>query len=264
MRRLILFRFHRNFDVCLNRLKLLRRLNPGIPIHGFYGGESSDLEEARRQLAPYMQEIWEIPVASGEWKWKNGDIAIQQWYRSRGKDLEFDVLHTVEWDLLILAPLNEVFGDAGFKGVALTGVTPLDRIGATWHWTSVEPAASEWVKLKEHLRVSRGWNGPYVACQGPASVLSREFLEAYAREDVPELGNEEVRMAIYAQALGFGVTPLPHIYREIQDPVEMEFFNCECIPISGKTIRRELKKADGRRVFHPYMKRFRRLRWGLY
>ncbi len=264
MRRIILFRFHRRFHICVNHLAHFKRVNPDVPIHGIYGGEPSDLEEASRALAPYLEEIWEIPVSSGEWKWKNGDLAIQLWFRSRGKDLEFDVVHTMDWDLLILGPLDEIFGDAGYQGVALTGVTPLERVGAKWYWTSVEPAASEWVKLKEHLSVTKGWNGPYLACQGPASVLSREFIEAFSAEEVPEYGNEEVRMAIYAQALGFRVTPLSHIYREIQDPEEMKFFNCECIPIKAKTIRSELKKADGRRVFHPFLKKFRRRKWWLF
>ncbi len=37
--------------VCQNRLRLLRRRNPGVPIYGLYGGPSSDDAELRRRAA---------------------------------------------------------------------------------------------------------------------------------------------------------------------------------------------------------------------
>jgi len=52
------------------------------------------------------------------------------------------------------------------------------------------------------------------------------------------------------------VAGLPHIYREIKDPKEMEFFKCEKLLIEERTIRSELLKPLGRRVFHPYRKPF--------
>jgi len=176
------------------------------------------------------------------------------WYRQEGRQLAFDMLHLVEWDLLLLASLDRIYGETGRNGVALTGLTPLERIQGHWYWTSVEPYAAQWRQLRERVRARHGWDGPYFACQGPANAFSKAFLERYSQEEIPELVHEELRLPLYAGALGFEVAGLPHIYREIKDPGEMKFFNCEKLAINQLRIRWELLKPSGRRVFHPYRK----------
>ncbi|WP_005036347.1 hypothetical protein [Holophaga foetida] len=76
--------------------------------------------------------------------------------------------------------------------------------------------------------------------------------------------HDELRIPLYAGALGFEVAALPHIYREIKASEEMQFFNCKKIPVRESTIRRELAKPDGRRVFHPCARRFRLKKWWLF
>lgn len=256
LQRLIVFRFHTAFGLCLNRLEHLRRFNPGVPIYGLYGGEPAGLAEARGSLAGYLEHVWEVPAADALWKWRHGDLSLLRWYRELGRTLAFDVLHLTEWDLLVLGNLDEIYGAAGSDGVALAGLTPLEQIQAHWTWTTRPVAASRWALFRELVRERHGWEGPYLACQGPASVFSRAFLDRYSREDPPDLVHEELRVPLYAQVLGFPVTPLPHIYRTIRDPVDMQFFNCEKQAIEERTIRGELAKADGRRVFHPYYDTF--------
>jgi hypothetical protein len=257
LKRVILFRFHGSLDICENRLEILRRLNPGTSIIGLWGGDRAGLQKARKALAPHLEGIWDIPVESSLWKWQHADLALLMWYRHEGRHIPFDMLHLVEWDLLLLASLDRIYEEAGRNGVALTGLTPLERLQHDWYWTSVEPYASQWRQLQRHVREQYGWHGPFFACQGPANAFSKAFLERYSREDVPELVHEELRLPLYAQALGFEVAGLPHIYREIKDPVEMEFFNCEKLLIKERTIHSELLKPLGRRVFHPYRERFR-------
>ena len=254
MKRIVLFRFHKDLNICINRLKLLHRFNPGIQIIGLWGGEASGFQEAQATLAPYLDHVWDIPVASPEWKWKNGDLSLMMWYRQLGKDLSFDMLHLLEWDLLVLDSLDNVYGAAGRKGVALTALTPLERIQDHWNWTAHEPLRSEWHQLQQHVKDLHGWQGPYFACQGPANAFSKAFLDRYAQEDIPELMHEELRLPLFAQAYGFELTGLPHIYREIQHKKDMRYFNCEKILIKKKVIRWELLKPSGRKVFHPYQK----------
>ena len=257
MKRIILFRFHDAFDVCINRIAYLRRFNPATSVFGLYGGSHSAFPEALRALSGHLDGIWEIPVESPKWKWQHGDISLALWYRSVGRHLPFDMLHLAEWDLLLLGNLDDIYGPAGAEGVALTGLTPLARIQHKWHWTTKEPLATQWNQLRDHVERRHGWKGPYLACQGPANAFSRAFLERYSREELPELAHDELRIPLYAQALGFSVDPLPHIYREIQDPAEMTFFNCERRLIEERTIRRQLATPMGRRVFHPYREIFR-------
>jgi hypothetical protein len=257
LKRIILFRFHGSLDICANRLAILHRLNPGTRILGLWGGDRASLPEARQALASHLEEIWAIPVESSLWKWQHADLALLMWFQMVGRHLPFDMLHLVEWDVLLLASLDQIYGDTGRNGVALTGLTPLERLQHDWYWTSVEPYVTQWRQLQQHVRELHGLHGPYFACQGPANALSRAFLERYAQEAVPALVHEELRLPLYAQALGFEVAGLPHIYREIKDPGEMAFFNCERLLIKERTIRSELLKPQGRRVFHPYRKRFR-------
>ena len=57
MKRIVLFRFHKDLNICINRLKLLHRFNPGIQIIGLWGGEASGFQEAQATLAPYLGRI---------------------------------------------------------------------------------------------------------------------------------------------------------------------------------------------------------------
>lgn len=254
MKRIILFRFHDSLDVSANRLELLRRYNPDTQIVGLWGGDRSGFQKARQALASRLDHIWEIPVESPRWKWQHADLALLMWYRHEGRHIDFDMLHLVEWDLLLLASLDQIYGETGRNGVALTGLTPLERIQHNWYWTSVEPYATQWRQLQKHVHDRYGWQGPNFACQGPANTYSKAFLERYSQEEIPELVHDELRIPLYAQALGFEVAGLPQIYREIKNPKEMKFFNCEKRPILECRIRWELLKPRGRRVFHPYQK----------
>ncbi len=252
MERILLFRFHDHLEVCINRLQLLRRLNPDVRMFGLYGGPSSRMLPAQEALGDYLESIWEIPVASTEWKWRHGDLSLIWWFKQVGHKIPFDILHLVEWDLLVLSSLDEIYGTRGLNGVALTGLTPLEKIQHTWWWTAHPPHALEWKQLKHHIQEQYGFKGPYLACQGPANAFSRAFLERYSKEKVPQLAHEELRLPIFAHVLGFEVEPLAHVYREIRDRHEMQFFNCEKLPIQPMTIQQELQNPHGRRVFHPF------------
>ncbi len=257
MRRIILFRFHDSLEVCANRLELLHRFNPGSTIIGLWGGNRAGLPAARQALASRLEHIWEVPVESPHWKWQNADLVLQLWHRHEGWRVPFDVLYLFEWDMLVLASLDQIYGDAGRNGLAMTGLTPMERVQHTWYWTTAEPYATHWRQLQGHVRERYGWNGPHFACHIGGGAFSKAFLDRYALEDVPALGNDELRLPLFAQAMGFPLQGLPHIYREIMDPTEMEFFNCEKMPIQEDRIRAELRSPAGRRVFHPYRGIFR-------
>ncbi len=173
------------------------------------------------------------------------------WYRQEGRHLPFSMLHLIEWDLLLLASLERIYGDAVQRGVALTGLPPLERIQHNGHWTSAEPYATHWRQLQEHVHDRYGWQGPHFACQGPANAFSKAFLERHAQEEVPELVHDELRIPLYAQAMGFEMEGLPGIYRTIGDPSEMKFLNCEKQPIKHRTFHWELLKPWGRRCSIP-------------
>src|SRR5262249_22521285 len=104
MRRLILFRFHDRPAICAGRIRHLRALNPDVAIHGLYGGP----DDAAPAL-PELDTTYTLAGKSAHWKWKHSDLAARQWFQDVGRGMAFDILHLVEWDLLLSAPLDALY-----------------------------------------------------------------------------------------------------------------------------------------------------------
>lgn len=202
MKRIILFRFHHQFDVCLNHLEILRIFNPGVPIYGLFGGTKKDFVSAK---ALPLQHVWEVPLDDASWKWVNGDLCIRWWFREFGSRLDFDMLHLCAWDMILLQSVERQFHHVR-KGVAITGIRPLNEVIDTWYWTAPRRGRGEWRHLIEHVTRAYGYNGdPVAGCYGGA-CLSRGFLTRYAKTEVPSWCNDEVRTALFAQAFKMPVT----------------------------------------------------------
>lgn len=83
MTRHILFRFHRAYDVCLQNLIALKKLNPGCKIHGMYGGNDT-LKSLPKELVREFTSLWRIPFDDRHYKWMNGDLCVRWWYKEKG------------------------------------------------------------------------------------------------------------------------------------------------------------------------------------
>ena len=138
MKRLALFRFHNRFDVCASRLKLLRQHNPGVPIHGLFGGR-----EEHRQAASKLDldDLYCVPMDDPYWKWTSGDLCTRWWFRDCGIKADFEILHLVEWDMVLVGSLDHFFGHIR-DGVGLTlSIQGRHRL-ETWMWTGPGGALS--------------------------------------------------------------------------------------------------------------------------
>ena len=107
MHRIILFRYHKNPFVCRDRLWQLKNFNPEIKIFGLYGGKEDEFPKFKKYLDPFFEHNYCIKNKSNHWKCKNSDLGIGLWYKNIGKKLEFDMLHVIEWDLLLFGSLNK-------------------------------------------------------------------------------------------------------------------------------------------------------------
>jgi len=254
MRRMILFRFHERFDICRDRIALIRKLNPGIEIHGLYGGREGSEKELSNLIPVYAPSLSnQFQGGRMNFMWKHNDLGIRAWFALFGRDLEFDMLHVLEWDLLVLEPVEKAFTAVGEGQVGLTGLKPLANAPHDWRWMTHEPSASEWKGLLAFAKAELGYNQLPHACQGPGMCFPKAFLERYADAGpkVLQLCHEELRLPLYAQVLGFqlmdtGIT---------RDWVT-SFFNCRKNPIPRKAIELELAEPNGCRVFHPFFERF--------
>ena len=117
-------------------------LNPGVEIHGLLGGETADFADARH-LDRELDTRALCDVGTGRWRWQQTDLVIRDGYVRHGSRLAIDVLHIVQWDLLLFAPLDDLYGHVPLGAAALTGITPLTAIADRWHWTKVDPHRTE-------------------------------------------------------------------------------------------------------------------------
>lgn len=106
IKRIILFRFHKEFTVCRNHLRIIRVFNPGIKIYGLYGGSEKDFFKAKKLP---IKQIFKVPLDDSHWKWTNGDLCVRWWYKEFGRKFKFDLLHVFEWDMILLESVEKYF-----------------------------------------------------------------------------------------------------------------------------------------------------------
>lgn len=246
MERAILFRFHKEAEICENRIRVLKSLNPEISIFGL--GE--DIENVERLFDAGMEDLHVIDEHDSDWKWKNGDLAIKHWFNRKGKYIDFDMLHMVEWDLLLTEPIDNLYSHINSNQVGLTGLKPIrDAEQYGWAWVNGE-YSEEWKELKSFVNSEIDFSKSSFGCIFPAACLPREFLEEYSKLDVPELCNDEVRVPLIAEALGYELVDTG-FFGEWGSEEVYQYFNAKGQKIEKQKIKKQLSKSDGRRAFHP-------------
>ena len=235
-------------------MALLRRLNPGIPVVGLFGGEGAVKRAAFGSAGISvlgLDELYSSPEPA-TWNWRHSDLVLARWYREVGHMIRFDVLHLVEWDLLLIEPLDSLYASVPEEAVGLTALTPISELEDEWTWLRRDDARKEWEALLARARAEWGYEGIPHGCVGPGLCVPRSFLEAYAglTPPPPPLCNDELRLPLFAQILGFRIvdTQLRGPWRgEREDP----YFHFRDREIELSAIKAELASPDGRRAFHP-------------
>jgi len=260
MKRIVLFTFKSDFDMCLNRIELIRKLNPHASIYGIFDGPERDLRLARETLSNVLEDVYYHAGRSAVWRWVNQDLVIRAWYNEVGKQLDFDMLHYIESDLVLFASLEEIFSGILKGSLGLTGLTPIDTIENKWAWTARDPFRTDWLDLIEDAIERCNYKKRPYACFGVGSCLPRGFLDRYSSTTVPELSNNEARMPLYAQILGYELRDNGLSKGIICDEAEYRVFNSKRRPdgreseIELEDIITQISMPTGRRAFHPYYK----------
>lgn len=251
-RRIILFRFDRNPLVCRSRVTLLRKLNPGVPIYGLFGGDRGYKQVAFRLGGKSVLglDAFYWSGQRGPWNWKNGDLMAAAWHRDVGYRVAFDVAHLIEWDLLLLDSLDRVYQSIPEGAVGLTALTPLSAIEDDWIWTQRPDNRRQWKELLAYAREKWAYDQAPYACLGPGPCLPKAFLARYAAIDPPDLGNDELRLPLFAQILDFPIFDTG-LRRTWYSREEDRFLNSTSVSIDPDVIMEEWAKPDGRRAFHP-------------
>lgn len=258
----ILFWFYKDFGLCAERLASLRRLNPGVPIYGLYGGPPAGAEEACAPLRDRLDDLYAFPEArDGHWKWLNGDRVLAAWMRDRGAELAWDTLVLVQWDMLVAAPVRELFGGLRQGEAFFSGFRPMAEVSHWWGWAKGhDPEKAGMLgAFQALLRGEYGYGGPLWCCLFIVVCLPREFLSRYAAAGPPEPGFLEYKMPTLAKLWGAPVrTDLGFEPWWAADPSTREaptsarVLNAVGEEVSLETIQAELGRPGGARVFHPY------------
>ena len=238
---IIIFRFHKNIEQCKHNLVLLKKLNPSTPIYGI--GEYIDGIDELYDAG--LEELYVISNKEERWKWLNGDLVIADWFRNVGKTVSFNKAYLVEWDMLFTKPMGEIYPQINDDSISLTGAIQLtDAKQYEWDW--VTGKTSDLVEyLKQYAEETCGpINSPH-ACLFPGACFTKSFLDDYSSvHDIPEVGNDELRIGIFSDALGYDVIDNEfyewsnnHVYRP---------FNCINSPVNRQTIN-----ESNQSVFHP-------------
>jgi hypothetical protein len=254
MKRIIVFRFHAHPTLCENRLRCIKQFNPSVEIYGLFGGAEKDYRKFHKKLMPYLVHCYCIKNKTKRWKWKHGDLALRRWYTDFGNTLSFDMLHLIEWDLLLMDSLDSIYRGIPGNGIGLTSLVPLQEVASRWIWTAEEPHKGELANLLAWVHDRFDYSQQPYGSQGPGLCLPKQFLEAYCNIEIPELCNDEVRVPLFGQILGFEMYDT-HFCDDWFARVARQTFHCQTQiypAISLSTIRRELAESSGKRVFHPF------------
>ena len=255
----IVFWFYRDVVVCENRLRLLRRRNPGVPIYGLYGGPRQDEQHFSRALGPQLDDFWAYPLEHDrQWKWRNGDLLLSAWFTGRGEGLQWDSIFVAQWDLVVVAPLKKLLPDLGVGDMLISGIRPVGEVESWWQWTQ-GAARQEYDAFLNHVAARCGPVADPMCCQFIGMVAPRSFMARYAGIDEPELGFLEYKIPVYAQAFDIPLVPdtcfrpwWPEEPATTGASRSASLVHAWATPVRLPVMLLESVRPGGRRLFHPY------------
>lgn len=253
MKSIILLRFHKELEIVQNRIDLLHHFNKNIGIYGLFGGRHEEYSVFKNGLKG-IQNISFLDIPDRDTKWKYSDLCILDWYKNGGNELDFDTVYTIEYDLLLLDQLKNLF-TLPANSIALTGLIKLKDISENWDWLSATPLKESSESFLKYMSKNYGITDPF-ACLGPGTVLTKDFLEGYRKMNIPLFGHDELRLPQIATALGIKIVDTGFYDNwNSRNPKTESFFNCNEEEIEIAKII-DAYKDNVRKVFHPVYKEF--------
>ncbi|MBF2028652.1 MAG: hypothetical protein IGS48_18120 [Oscillatoriales cyanobacterium C42_A2020_001] len=275
MKLAILFWFYKEPEVCKNRLELLRRHNPTVPIYGLYGGDPAVADQYQSCLGQYLDDFYVFREEKDAlWKWLQGDLMITHWYRERGKYLDWDTIAIAQWDMLMFGAIEQLFPTLKPDQILLSGLRPIKEVENDWEWVSpkVPERRQRYLEFLEYVTQIYDYKNDPLGCLFIVVCFPKVFLEQYSAIAEPELGFIEYRIPIYAQIFGVpfcqdhgfnawwvDVDPVFQVKNPLQRAVNSLRLKLDPNPlnpakreISLIPIYRHLSTKIGARIFHPY------------
>jgi hypothetical protein len=271
----ILFWFYKEPDICKNRLEIIRQYNPTTSIYGLYGGDLAATDKFKSACDQYLDDFYVFSENKDSyWKWIQGDLMITHWYRERGKDLEWDSIIVVQWDMLVFGAVEELFSMLKQDQILLSGLRPIAEVENDWQWVSpkMPEFRQQYLNFLDYVRKAYDYKQNSLGCLFIVVCFPRIFLEKYSKVEESELGFLEYRIPIYAQIFGIQFCE-NHSFNAWWVDANSNFWSKNLIKrvwnflvlrlnpnplnpakreISLIPIFRQLNNRLGARIFHPY------------
>ena len=244
-RRIILYRFHDQFDVCRERLRLLRHFNPDVPIYGLYGGRREDWYDARQSVKDAVVHLHMWSAADPHWKWLHPELAVKEWFRAYGDALPFDLLYEYEYDMLVCAPLHELYPPLPANGLAFHAEALTESVASQWQWTTHRRFRRNYLAFCDYLAKRYGVDSIEQRILGPGQLLTRKFLTAFCQLEDCDLVHNEIAYPAFAQVLGFTL-----VDNRLWSEESPQWFRCRDGLVDWEAIESELR-CGTHRAFHP-------------
>ena len=255
---IVIFRYHKDFEVCRNHLELMRKFNPEIEIHGIFGGNESEFVKFDVGLKDLLDSNYCFHGKSKRYKWRNGDLILVDWFKEVGNKLDFDSLVMIEWDMLVFEDLKDQYlvEKDTFYIPSWRDVNEKNK----WWWTTAafdittfKSPKKEYQKLKEQLKIEYNWEIKNISGNFGLMCIPKNFLEEYSKLNIHKVLNDEVRLLSYMQILGYRYNTM-HLFHMPGGETNLDSFNASKKQIAHTKVMKELNEKDGMRIFHPYRK----------
>jgi len=254
----ILFWFYQKPDICKNRLELIRKHNPKLPIYGLYGGTKKEASKYKKLLTPFLKDFYTSSKHNkpAAWKWINGDLMILDWYKKRGQWLRWDSIVVIQWDALVLGSIEKQFPGLKNGQLFISGTRVLDKnIETKWNWTRPQgKQRSNYLAFKKYLKKKYGYGERLLCSLFILQIFPRNFFNKWQKIPHQEKGMLEYKIPTYAKIFdipiykrNLGVWWFNKLSKRGETPL-----NARGVEIKRSLILSELKKKNGFRIFHPY------------
>lgn len=262
MKLAIIFWFYKKPQVCKNHLRLIKKYNPDLQIFGLYGGKKKYAHRFKKFLGSHLDDFY---ISSNHnnpasWKWINGDLMILDWFEKRGKNLNWDSVIVIQWDVLVLGSIKKQFPGLKKNQIFISGTRILDSfIEKRWNWTKQESKEHKnYLAYKKYIVDNYDYKKKLICSLFILQIFPKIFFKKWSKVKDKQIGMLEYKIPTYAKIfnvpfykrdLGVWWFQQQGKKREIRG---MTPLNARGIEIRKTLINKELKKKKGFRIFHPY------------
>jgi hypothetical protein len=254
MKLAIVFWFYKEPNVCKNRLELIRKTNPTLKIYGLYGGEQNKAGEYKKVLGSLVDDFYVSPYVNKGWKWINGDLILLDWYDKRGRNLIWDSVAIIQWDLLLFDSLENQLPELKKGEIFFSGLKKLDkRTENSWYWTHPgETQRKNYLNFKKYIDDTYSYGkSEMMCCMFILQVFPRIFFDMHLRVKNKKIGMLEYKIPTYADIFN-----IPFYEKDLGvywgGKLNTYPLNAKETEIKKTFILKYLNSPDGWRIFHPY------------